>query len=133
MVQKEAADRLCAQVGSRESGAVTCAVAYYAAAQKLFPVSRGSFLPAPNVDSTVIQLTLHEQPPVTVADEAAYFRLVRSAFGQRRKTAANSISAGLGIEKSRVITAIAQAGLPAAVRAEALTLEQFARLAEILG
>ncbi|MDR1927354.1 MAG: 16S rRNA (adenine(1518)-N(6)/adenine(1519)-N(6))-dimethyltransferase RsmA [Oscillospiraceae bacterium] len=128
MVQREAADRICARVGSREGGAVTAAVAYYAQAQKLFSVSRGSFLPAPNVDSTVIQLRLREAPPVEVADEAQFFRLIRAAFGQRRKTLANALSAGLGVEKTAVLAALAQAGLPADIRAEALTLVDFARV-----
>ncbi|MCL2105642.1 MAG: 16S rRNA (adenine(1518)-N(6)/adenine(1519)-N(6))-dimethyltransferase RsmA [Oscillospiraceae bacterium] len=133
MVQKEAAERLCAPVGSRASGAVTAAVAYYAEARQLFSVSRGSFFPAPKVDSAVIQLSLRKNPPVALSDEAAFFRLVRAAFAQRRKTAANAVSAGLGWEKARVLDALARAGLPAEIRAEAMTLEQLAELARALG
>ena len=132
MVQKEAADRLCAEVGSRESGAVTVAVNYYAEAKKLFNVSRGSFMPQPNVDSAVIQLTIREKPAIEVSDEAKFFRMVKSAFSQRRKTAANGISSGMGIEKSAVISALEKAGLDSNVRAEKLTMEELARLCECL-
>lgn len=132
MTQKEAADRLCAQMGSRACGAITAAVAYYAEARQLFQVSRGSFYPAPNVDSAVLQLTLRREPPVAVADEAFFFRVIRAAFGQRRKTAANAISAGLPYEKTLVLAAMERARLPAAARAEALTLEDYARLTAAL-
>ena len=91
MVQKEAAIRLCARPGTRECGAVSLAVQYYAEAETLFPVSRGSFLPAPNVDSAVIRLTVRKTPPCAVRDEALLFRLIRSAFGQRRKTLPNAL------------------------------------------
>jgi len=127
MVQQEAAQRLCAPMGSRACGAITAAVAYYAEANMLFKVSRGSFLPVPNVDSAVLQLVPRETPPVNV-DEAAFFKLIRAAFGQRRKTAANAISAGLGIEKSRVLAAMARAQIPPATRAEGMTLDDYARL-----
>ena len=92
MVQKEAAVRLCADVGSRDSGAVTVAVNFYSEAQKLFDVSRGSFMPAPNVDSAVIRLDIRKEVPVEVTDEKFFFSMVRSAFSQRRKTASNGIS-----------------------------------------
>jgi len=132
MAQKEAADRLCAQMGSRACGAVTAAVAYYAEARQLFGVSRGSFFPAPKVDSAVLQLTPRPAPPVEVADEAFFFRVIREAFGQRRKTIANAVSAGLAIEKSVVLEAMGQAGIPAQARAENLTLEDYAGLAREL-
>ena len=96
MVQKEAAVRLCADVGSRDSGAVTVAVNYYAEAQKLFDVSRGSFMPSPNVDSAVIRLDILKNPPIEVSDEKFFFSMVKAAFSQRRKTASNGISAGMG-------------------------------------
>jgi len=129
MAQKEAAERLCAPMGTRACGAVTAAVAYYAEAKQLFSVSRGSFFPAPKVDSAVLQLILRRKPPVVVADEAFFFRVIRAAFGQRRKTAANAISAGLGIEKSAVLEAMARAGIAPETRAENLTLEDYAGLA----
>ena len=128
MVQKEAAQRLCAEMGSRACGAITAAVRYYTEPRMLFPVSRGSFVPAPNVDSAVLQLVPHSAPPVQVHNEAAFFRLVRAAFGQRRKTAANAISAGLSLEKSAVMEALARAGLAPTIRAEEFTMEDFARL-----
>ena len=132
MVQKEAADRICAQPGSRLAGALTAAVHYYAEPEKLFPVSRGSFLPAPNVDSTVIRLTVREKPPVDVADEAYFFRLIAAAFGQRRKTAANSISAGMGLPKRVVEEALLSVKMEPNVRAETFTLEDFAAVSAAL-
>lgn len=128
MVQKEAGDRICAEVGSREAGAVTAAVSYYAEAQKLFNVGRHSFMPSPNVDSTVINLKLRKDRPIAIRDEKLFFRLVRAAFGQRRKTAANSISAGMGIPKDEVICALERAGFEPTVRAEKFSLEDFERL-----
>ena len=132
MVQKEAADRLCAEVGSRDGGAVTVAVSYYAESEKLFFVPRDSFLPPPKVNSEVIRLTVREAPAVSVFDEAKFFKLVKAAFSQRRKTAENSISSGLGIKKDVVAVALEKAGLERTVRAEKLTMEDFARLTEIL-
>ena len=132
MAQKEAADRLCAPMGSRACGAVTAAVAYYAEARQLFNVSRGSFYPVPNVDSAVLQLKLRSAPPVDVPDEAFLFRLIRAAFAQRRKTIANAVSAGLAMEKSTVLAAMARADIPSEARAETLTLESYASLAREL-
>ena len=132
MVQKEAAVRLCADVGSRDSGAVTVAVDFYSDTQKLFDVSRGSFMPAPNVDSAVIRLDIRKEVPIEVSDEKFFFSMVRSAFSQRRKTASNGISSGLGMPKQKVIEAIENAGLPATVRAESLTMEQLGALCEEL-
>ena len=132
MVQKEAADRLCAEVGSRDGGAVTVAVSYYAKAEKLFFVPRDSFLPPPKVNSEVIQLTIRKEPPVKVENEEFFFKLVKAAFSQRRKTAENSISAGLGINKNIVAESLEKAGLERTVRAEKLTMEDFAKLEKLL-
>ena len=132
MVQKEAAARLCAPVGSRDAGAVTVAVNYYADAKKLFDVSAGSFMPAPKVDSSVIRLDIRPDPPVAISDEKFFFRVVKAAFGQRRKTASSSLSAGLGIPKDKINAAIEAAGLPASVRAESLDMENLARLSECI-
>ncbi len=132
MVQREAADRLCAEVGSRDAGAVTVAVNYYAKAQKLFNVSRGAFMPSPNVDSAVIKLDMRDEPPVEVDDEKKFFRLVKSAFGQRRKTAANSISSGMGLPKDTVISALESGGFDKSVRAESFTMDDFCKLAKLL-
>lgn len=132
MVQKEAADRLCAEVGSRDGGAVTVAVSYYAESEKLFFVPRESFLPPPKVNSEVIQLTIRKEPPVKVGNEEFFFKLVKAAFSQRRKTAENSISAGLGINKNIVAEALEKAGLERTVRAEKLTMEDFSNLEKLL-
>lgn len=128
MVQKEAGDRLCARVGTRESGAVTVAVNYYAKARKLFDVSRGSFMPSPNVDSCVIELDLTQKGDYTVLDEKLFFKMIKSAFAQRRKTILNSISSGMGIDKTKLSVAIENAGLSPTARAEALTMEQLTDL-----
>ena len=124
MVQREAADRLTAPVGSRESGAITVAVNYYAEAEKLFNVSKGSFVPSPKVDSAVIRLAIYDKPPIEAKDEELFFRTVKAMFMQRRKTALNSVSAGLGIPKDTVAKALEMTGLDASVRAEKLTLSQ---------
>lgn len=128
MVQKEAGERLCARVGDRKAGAVTVAVDYFAKAQVLFEVSRTSFVPAPKVDSFVIQLDVRQEPPIAVPNEAGFFRMVKAAFGQRRKTAANAISAGMNIEKTQIAAAIERAGFDPNVRAESLSMEELARL-----
>lgn len=132
MVQKEAADRLCAEVGSRDGGAVTVAVNYYAKSEKLFFVPRDSFLPPPKVNSEVIRLTVRENPPVNVKNEANFFKTVKAAFSQRRKTAENSLSSGTGIKKDVIANALAEAGLEKTVRAEKMTMEDFAKLSDIL-
>ena len=128
MVQKEAADRLCAKVGTRESGAVTVAVNYYAQAKKLFDVSRGSFMPSPKVDSCVIELDLTKKGDYKVTDEALFFKMVKSAFAQRRKTILNSLSSGMGIGKDKITLAVENAGLSLTARAEALTMEELVTL-----
>ena len=128
MVQKEAAARLCAEPGSREVGAVSIAVRYYSDPKILFQVSRGSFLPAPDVDSTVIRLDVRDCPPVEVGSEEQFFKVVRAAFSQRRKTLPNTLSAGLGIPKAQAIEMLEKAGIPTNLRAEQLTLDQFALL-----
>ncbi len=133
MVQKEAAQRLCADVGSRVAGAVTVAVNYYAEANKLFDVSAGSFIPSPKVDSSVIRMDIRETPEITVSDEKRFFAVVNAAFGQRRKTAVNSISSGTGFPKETVAKAIEECGLDAAVRAESLDMNTLAALSEKIG
>ncbi len=132
MVQKEAAARLCAQPGSRECGAVTFAVRYYSTPRQLFSVSRGSFFPAPNVDSAVIRLDVNPNPDYGVTDEKLLFAAVRAGFGQRRKTLANPLSSALHLSKEGVQQALARAGLPLTVRAEAVPFEGWIRLANAL-
>lgn len=130
MVQKEAAQRLCAPVGSRLSGAVTVAVDYYANAKKLFDVSSGSFMPAPKVDSCVIRMDIRPEPENPVSDEKMFFKMVHAAFGQRRKTASNSISSGMGVAKDVVIRAIEECGFEPSVRAETMDMSQLAMLSD---
>lgn len=132
MVQKEAAERLCAAVGSRAAGAVTVAVQYYATAEVLFEVPRTSFLPAPKVDSAVIRLIPRAAPPVAVTDERFFFSLVHAVFGQRRKTAENALSAGLGLPKATVAAALADCGFAPTVRAESMTMAELAALSNLL-
>ncbi len=126
MVQKEAADRICAEVGSRESGAVTVAVNYYSRPEMLFKVSRGSFMPSPNVDSAVIRLSVLDKPPVKVKDEEGFFTFIKAAFGQRRKTLINSVGAAGRWTKDDVKGAVASSGLDESIRAEALSMQELA-------
>ncbi len=132
MVQREAAVRLCAAPGTRDCGAVSLAVQYYAEPARLFGVSRGSFMPAPNVDSEVIRLTVRKTPPVEVTDEKRLFTVIRAAFGQRRKTLQNALTTA-GYSKDVTAAACEASGIPATARAEQLTLEQFATLTNHLG
>ncbi|MGN0689325.1 MAG: 16S rRNA (adenine(1518)-N(6)/adenine(1519)-N(6))-dimethyltransferase RsmA [Oscillospiraceae bacterium] len=128
MVQKEAATRLCAEPGSRDVGAVTVAVRYYSEPKLLFNVSRGSFMPSPNVDSAVIRLEIKNNR--LVDDEQHFFKVVRGAFSQRRKTLANSLSSALSIDKQVVTEAIVSAGLQENVRPEQLSMEDFINVAK---
>lgn len=130
MVQKEVADRLCAQAGTRDAGAITVSVNYFAKAQKLFDVSKGSFMPSPKVDSAVIKLEIRDEPCVKVSDEKKFFRMVKGAFSMRRKTALNSVSASMGVDKAVVAQALEKCGLEPTVRAEKMTMQQLADLCE---
>lgn len=134
MVQKEVADRMQVGPGTKDYGALSLAVQYYARPEIVANVPPNCFIPRPNVGSAVIRLTRYEEPPVQVADEGKLFVLIRAAFNQRRKTLVNSLNnaAGLQLDKERVAGALEQMGLPATVRGEALTLEQFAQLSNLL-
>ena len=132
MVQKEAAQRLCAKVGTRDSSAITVAVNYYSEPNLLFHVSAGSFMPAPKVDSAVIRLDIGGKPRVETKDEKMFFKVVKAAFAQRRKTVVNSISSSLSIEKAKVEEALANSGVSKTARAEQLTLEDFANISDNL-
>ena len=132
MVQKEAAQRICAQPGSREVGAVSIAVRYYCEPQVLFQVSRGSFMHAPDVDSTVIRLDIRKEPPVQVKKESDFFRVVKAAFSQRRKTLSNTLSSGLSLPKAQANELLEKAGVAANLRAEQLSMQQFADIANAL-
>ena len=133
MVQKEAAQRLCAAVGSRESGAITVGVNYYGEVKKLFDVSRGSFMPAPNVDSAVIRIDLHRELPLSQEEEKFFFSVVKAGFSQRRKTLANALSSNMEIAKQKVYDTLASLGLSEQSRIEALTMEQLTAFSKELG
>ncbi|MBE6895351.1 MAG: 16S rRNA (adenine(1518)-N(6)/adenine(1519)-N(6))-dimethyltransferase RsmA [Ruminococcaceae bacterium] len=132
MVQKEAAQRICAKEGSRDAGAISLAVNYYAQPTVCFNVSPGSFFPPPKVTSSVIRLDISKQPKVMPKSEKNMFRLIRAAFTQRRKTFVNSTSATLGISKADIEAALVQIGENPMVRPEQMTLEQFCALSDIL-
>lgn len=134
MVQKEVADRMQVGPGTKDYGALSLAVQYYAKPQIILNVPASCFMPRPNVDSAVIQLTRYEKPPVEVADEHLMFRLIRASFNQRRKTMTNSVgnSPELSVSKEQMAAALEKCGLSATVRGEALTLAQFAELANVL-
>lgn len=133
MVQKEAAQRICAEVGSRQSGAVTVAVNFYAKPEILFGVSAGSFMPAPKVDSAVIRLNVLPNSPVTVDNEKTFFAVVKAAFSQRRKILANSLCSGLSLDKAKVLEILQECDIPENIRAEKLSLQNFADIANCLG
>ena len=132
MVQKEAAERLCAAPGERNCGAVSVAVHYYSEPQVLFQVSRGSFLPSPKVDSAVIRLDIKKDPPVTLLSESAFFELVRLCFSQRRKTLINAASSSGRYTKEALRKALEQLGISQEIRAEQMKIEDFAALSNQL-
>lgn len=132
MVQKEAAQRLCAKVGSRESGAITVGVNYYGTVKQLFGVSRGSFMPSPNVDSAVIRIDIDREQRLSPEEEKFFFRMVKAGFSQRRKTLANSLCSMLGIAKNDVYTSLSDLGISESVRIEALTMEQLMAITKML-
>ena len=133
MVQKEVADRMQVGPGSKDYGALSLAVQYYAKPYIAANVPPNCFIPRPGVGSAVIRLTRYEEPPVMVKDESLMFKLIRASFNQRRKTLANGLknSQELQFTKEQVEQAITECGLPLNIRGEALTLEQFAALADI--
>lgn len=130
MVQKEAAQRICAEVGSRQGGAVTAAVNFYCKPGLLFNVSAGSFMPAPKVDSAVIRLDVYSEPPYKLADDKKFFTVVKAAFAQRRKTVLNSISSSLGLEKQVVNELLLNSEVNPQARAEKLSMDDFVRIAQ---
>lgn len=133
MVQKEVAQRMQAGPGTKDYGALSLAVQFYAEPYIVANVPPNCFIPRPNVGSAVIRLTKWDTPPITVKDEAFLFSLVRASFNQRRKTLQNSlVNGGVPVTKEQVVSALEQMELSPTVRGEALTLEQFARLSDIL-
>lgn len=134
MVQTEVAQRMQVGPGTKDYGALSLAVQYYSRPEIITHVPPSCFIPRPNVGSTVIRLTRYEKPPVEAADEGFLFSLIRASFNQRRKTLVNGLSnaSGLNLSKAQVTEALEQMGLPANVRGETFTLEQFSRLSELL-
>lgn len=128
MVQKEVADRMVAEPGTKAYGALSVAVQYYTQPHVELDVPPRSFIPAPEVDSVVIVCDVREEPPVTVADEKLFFRVVRAAFGQRRKTLSNALK-GAGFDKELIRTALPAAGIDGTRRGETLSLTEFAAIA----
>lgn len=134
MVQAEVADRLCAHAGSKDYGAITAVLNYYGAAEKLFRVPAGNFMPAPKVDSAVVRIRLWQEKPVRPADEKLFFDTIRLAFEQRRKTLANALSAGFpDIPKDVLTGIITDCGHRADIRGERLDTAAFAALSDRIG
>lgn len=134
MVQKEVAERMQVGPGTKDYGALSLAVQYYAKPEVMLTVPAGCFMPRPNVDSSVIKLTRHEKPCVSVSDEKWMFDIIRASFNQRRKTLVNGLGNApeLNLTKENILSALEKTGLSPTVRGEALTLEQFASLADVL-
>ena len=131
MVQKEVADRLTAAAGSPLYGAVTASVSYYGQAKKLMNVSAGNFIPAPKVDSAVVQITLYKEPPIVTADTDLFFETIRAAFGQRRKTLVNALSCAFPmLAKADIADTVVSCGLDPNVRGEKLDIADFAKVAD---
>ncbi|MCR4679298.1 MAG: 16S rRNA (adenine(1518)-N(6)/adenine(1519)-N(6))-dimethyltransferase RsmA [Lachnospiraceae bacterium] len=133
MVQKEVAERMQVGPGTKDYGALSLAVQFYSKPEVIMTVSAGCFIPRPNVDSAVIKLTAHKENPVSVRNEAFMFNIIRAAFNQRRKTLANAlVNGGINVTRDNVYEALSKMELSATVRGEALTLEQFATLSDLL-
>ena len=134
MVQKEVADRMQSGPGTKDYGALSLAVQYYSKAEIVANVPPNCFMPRPNVGSAVIRLTCHEKAPVDVDDEKLMFKLIRASFNQRRKTLQNGINNApdLNFNKEQVVAALDEMGVVPTIRGEALTLEQFAKLSNLL-
>ena len=128
MVQAEAAERLCAEMGTREAGAITAAIRYYTQPEHLFVVPKESFVPSPKVTSEVIRLTLLPEPPAQLDNEQAFFRMVKAGFTQRRKTILNSFSSCLHLSKEELRSVLAELNIPETARIEQLTLEDLIRI-----
>lgn len=131
MVQKEAAQRISALPGTRECGAISVSIRYYCSPQKGFSVSRGSFMPSPNVDSEVIKLNINKEPPIKIKSEEAFFKTVKAAFSMRRKTILNCLKNGFAMSKEELTDILEKAGVSPTARAEQLTLEDFGRISDL--
>ena len=135
MVQKEVADRMQEGPGSKEYGALSLAVQYYADPEIVVNVPPSCFMPQPKVGSAVIRLTRHAEPPINVENEKLMFQIIRASFNQRRKTLANGLNnfPGLNVSKEVIQQCIEELGVPVTIRGEVLSLEQFAKLSNIIG
>lgn len=131
MVQKEVGERICATHKDKEYGAITVSVQYYSEPQIIIDVPKENFLPAPEVDSCVIRLNMREKPPVSLKDEKLFFRLVKGAFTQRRKTINNSLTCS-GKSKEEIMAALNKLGIDSKLRAENLSIQQYADIANTL-
>jgi 16S rRNA (adenine1518-N6/adenine1519-N6)-dimethyltransferase len=134
-IQKEVADRILSAPGTKDYGILTLSVSYYCKVERVREISRKAFLPAPDVDSTVLRLFRHPEPPVKVPDEKIFFNLIKASFQQRRKKLSNSLESfanSRGINKSRMNQILVASGLSSDIRAEQLTLEDYARIARNL-
>ena len=132
MVQKEAADRICAKPATRECGAISYAVSWYSTPKILFRVNRGSFMPSPNVDSAVIRLDVKPELSLPADEEKRMFKIIRSGFSQRRKQLANPLSGAFGLDKKTLCDIFERLGIKPTARAEELSLDDYARLAKML-
>lgn len=134
MVQKEVADRMASGPGSKQYGAITVAMNYYCATELVANVPQNCFMPRPNVDSAVIKLTLHKEPPVEVKNQQQLLKIIKAAFSQRRKTLLNTLVANgeLGIAKDKLKEMLDESGIGATTRGETLSLQEFARLSDYI-
>lgn len=132
MVQKEAADRICAKPATRECGAISYAVSWYSSPKILFRVNRGSFMPSPNVDSAVIRLDVKPERALARDEEKRMFRIIKAGFSQRRKQLANPLSGAFGLDKKTLCDIFEQLKIKPTARAEELTLDNYAELAKLI-
>ena len=130
MIQKEVAERLGAEHGNKDYGAITLSINYYSDANIVMTVPASCFMPRPNVDSAVIRLDNYDKPPVATKDEVKMFKVIKAAFSQRRKTLVNSVSSSTDIAKETILKSLNEMGLSESVRGETLSLEQFAELSD---
>ncbi len=130
MIQKEVAERLGAEPGNKDYGAITLSINYYSDANIVMTVPASCFMPRPNVDSAVIRMDIYDKPPVATKDEVKMFKVIKAAFSQRRKTLVNSVSSSTDIAKETILKSLDEMGLSESVRGETLSLEQFAELSD---
>ena len=133
MMQKEVGDRIAAEPGTKLAGVITYSVHYYAEVTKIVDVGRDCFYPVPKVDSVVLRMDIRKEKPVRVSDEKQFFRCIKAGFSQRRKTLLNSLMSLGDTDKTKIAEALERAGVAHERRAESLSMEEFARLADLLG